>query len=228
MKDKKSPEYLSVSEVANMFGLSTQTVYRWIRSGEMRAYSLGSPGIVRIRPEDLPIEIISNPLTEEESSRISELSRELTDLLTQSQNSLQFADTLDPSVWIEDSAQAFLYELERKQRETDFEAEKIFVYPRDVRSAGKYDRAKLTHILRGISCYHSNDEITNQKEVLDQCSFAIFDTENVLDIEVSQGKPWKSRIVSGKKAQQYLEKYKQLKRKSMQLSADKYKTWTGK
>ena len=225
MKNKRKPrleEYLSVSELADMFGVSSQTVYRWVRSGEMRAYEIGIPGIIRIKPEDLPIEIISNPLTEEESGRVSELSSELTDLLLQSQNSLHISDNLDPAVWLEDSAQQFLYKVEKRTRESDFESERVVFYLRDQKNQGKAGRVNSMYLLRGIPCYSSNDEITNRKEVFDQNSFAIFDTEKVLDIEVNQGKPGKSRIISGSEAKRYLERYEKSKKRSSKLRLDEY------
>jgi excisionase family DNA binding protein len=43
-------EYLKVEQIANELGLSTETVLRWIRKKELKAYKLGKN--YRVRRED--------------------------------------------------------------------------------------------------------------------------------------------------------------------------------
>lgn len=43
----------TVSEVAKMCKVNNQTVWRWIKSGKLKAYRLGGTGTYRIKEDDL-------------------------------------------------------------------------------------------------------------------------------------------------------------------------------
>lgn len=45
------PRFYSIKEVAHFLSVSTRTIRRWIKSGELRARQLG--GVVRISHDDL-------------------------------------------------------------------------------------------------------------------------------------------------------------------------------
>ena len=49
-KEESKPQYLSLEEIAQQLDVSEKTVYRWARSGVMRAFRLGH--VTRVTPED--------------------------------------------------------------------------------------------------------------------------------------------------------------------------------
>jgi len=49
-ESKSKSKYLSLEEIAQQLNVSERTVYRWVRSGDMRAFRLGH--ITRVTPED--------------------------------------------------------------------------------------------------------------------------------------------------------------------------------
>jgi len=51
MTFKSEEPLLSVSKIAKQFGLGTQTVRRWIASGELKHLRIG--GSIRIKAEDI-------------------------------------------------------------------------------------------------------------------------------------------------------------------------------
>jgi len=49
-KEESKSKYLSLEEIAQQLNVSERTVYRWVRSGDMRAFRLGH--VTRVTPED--------------------------------------------------------------------------------------------------------------------------------------------------------------------------------
>lgn len=45
-------EFLNVKEVAEIFGISTQAIYKWIKAKKIEVYKISKKGI-RIRPDNL-------------------------------------------------------------------------------------------------------------------------------------------------------------------------------
>lgn len=52
-KDSRPALYLTVAETAQRLGVSTRTVYQWIRDGELSAERIG-PRLWRVREDKLP------------------------------------------------------------------------------------------------------------------------------------------------------------------------------
>jgi len=242
MSERDLPRHFSVAEVAEAYGVSTQTVYRWIRARSLRAREFD--GLIRIpateldafgrdvQPENRYLAYAATA-DEESQKHTDEILKVLTDELSRSTTASMWAvDSTIPFFWADEAARKFMrcqvarLLLSRHDVPecasspapgTEFVLKRVFLWPKDCWNRDWYRAGLWLHLVLGIEAYHADPaEVSNELGIpVEDYEIALFDAES----------DEHARAVVAKKTEGRFAAFELVRRSDDSDTVDQYRRW---
>ena len=242
MAERALPRHFSVAEVAESYGVSTQTVYRWIRARSLKAREFD--GLIRVPEAELDAfgrdvepenKYLAYAATADESAQkhTDEVLAKLTEELSKSDTaSMWVVDSTIPFFWAEEAARKFMRcQVARLLVGRDdlsacsqgappnheFTLRRVFLWPKDCWNRDWCRAGLWLHLVLGIEAYHADPaEVTKELGIpVEECEFALFDAEDDAC----------ARIVLAEKSEGRFVGSKLFRRSDDPGTVDRYRNW---